>query len=200
SVFPGEPRPHGRSLVVAHAHVGRARGARRVVEPRCGQADGHRSAAGRAGFLRRWGPARRVRRRGRVQLRRDPAGTRHQPDGQGVRDHGARRHGLGAGRARRRAAARRDRVADDYLLQFRAAGVGRDGVVPARSLRVAEWAVRYALGSRMSASAGTRIAWAAALALFLYAGVPYALAGNLYLMSMRPAALTLGGIARGGGP
>jgi branched-chain amino acid transport system permease protein len=47
----------------------------------------------------------------------------------------------------------------------------------------------------MNASAGTRIAWTAALALVLYAGVPYALAGNLYLMSMIVAALTIGGIA-----
>ena len=47
----------------------------------------------------------------------------------------------------------------------------------------------------MKARAGTRIAYAAALALVLYAGVPYALAGNLYLMSMIAAALTIGGIA-----
>lgn len=47
----------------------------------------------------------------------------------------------------------------------------------------------------MTAIAGTRIAWAAALGLALYVGVPYALAGNLYLMSMIVAALTIGGIA-----
>jgi branched-chain amino acid transport system permease protein len=47
----------------------------------------------------------------------------------------------------------------------------------------------------MNAIAGTRLAWAAALGLVLYAGVPYALAGNLYLMSMIVAALTIGGIA-----
>lgn len=47
----------------------------------------------------------------------------------------------------------------------------------------------------MTASAGTRIAWAVALGLVLYAGVPYALAGNFYLMSMIVAALTIGGIA-----
>jgi len=47
----------------------------------------------------------------------------------------------------------------------------------------------------MSAAAGTRIAWAVVLGLVLYAGVPYALAGNLYLMSMIVAALTIGGIA-----
>jgi branched-chain amino acid transport system permease protein len=47
----------------------------------------------------------------------------------------------------------------------------------------------------MIAVAGTRIAWAAALVFVLYVGVPYALAGNLYLMSMIVAALTIGGIA-----
>jgi len=41
----------------------------------------------------------------------------------------------------------------------------------------------------------TRIAWVLALGLVLYVGVPYVLAGNLYLMSMIVAALTIGGIA-----
>ncbi|MEO8753836.1 MAG: branched-chain amino acid ABC transporter permease, partial [Casimicrobiaceae bacterium] len=47
----------------------------------------------------------------------------------------------------------------------------------------------------MSNTAGTRIAWAAALGLLFYVGIPYALSGNLYLMSMIVAALTIGGIA-----
>lgn len=47
----------------------------------------------------------------------------------------------------------------------------------------------------MTAASRTRIAWAAALGLALYVGVPYALSGNLYLMSMIVAALTIGGIA-----
>jgi branched-chain amino acid transport system permease protein len=41
----------------------------------------------------------------------------------------------------------------------------------------------------------TRIAWLAALGIALYAGVPFALSGNLYVMSMVVASLTIGGIA-----